>query len=110
MQTLREMQKELKEQLTISCKQNRMVIYPKNEEDYVLLSNKIKAAKVEFHTHSLEKEKPVVSILKGLPPNIFPAEIQEELQSVHNLKVLEVKQFVKKSVMIAVKLNCLFTV
>lgn len=46
----------------------------------------------------MEKEKPVVSILKGLPPNILPAEIQEELQSVHNLKVLEVKQFVKKSV------------
>lgn len=96
--TLKDIQKELKEPLSISCKQNRMIIYPKNEEDYVTLSEKIKAAKVHFHTYSLEKEKPVVSILKGLPPNIKPFEIKEELENSHKLKVSDVKQFVKKAV------------
>lgn len=95
--TLQEMQKELSEKLTINCKSDRMIIYTKNESDYKIMRDKIAAAKVSFHTYSLESEKPVVSILKGLPANITTLEIKEDIKQDSNLKVLEIKQFIKKT-------------
>lgn len=94
--TLKEIQKDCREKLTINFKRDRMIIYTKKEHDYLLMRQKIEAAQVSFHTYSLEKEKSLVSILKGLPANISTFEIKEELQSEHNLHVEEVKQFIKK--------------
>lgn len=94
--TVKDMQKDLKEKLSLVCKQDRVIIYTKNQHDYSVMREKIEAAQVSFHTYSLSTEKPVISILKGLPPNITAPEIKEELENEHKLKVLEVKQFIKK--------------
>lgn len=94
--TIRDMEKDLMDKLSLVCKRDRVIIYCKNEQDYRVMREKIAAAQVEHHTYSLNSEKPVISILKGLPPNVTELEIKEELEQEHNLKVIEVKQFVKK--------------
>lgn len=96
MKTLQEMQKDLSEKISINCKRDRMIIYTKNENDYTILREKITAAQVSYHTYTLDKDKPVVSILKGLPGNISALEIKDEIEREHSLKVTEVKQFIKK--------------
>lgn len=95
-ESLDKMQAELKEDITIKYKLNRVVIYTKNEEDYNKLRAMIVKEKIDYHTYTLAKEKPVVSILKGLPSNVKISEIKAELDEVENLEVLEVKQFIKK--------------
>lgn len=94
--TLQGMQKELKEKLTVVCKKDRMIIYTKSEHDYTVMRKKLEAAQMSFHTYSMGSEKPVVSILKGLPSNISTLEIKEELVNDCKLNDLEVKQFIKK--------------
>lgn len=94
--SLQQMLKESNEKFSMVCKQNRLIIYTKNEHDYAVMRKKIEAAQVSFHTYFLDSEKPIVSILKGLPSNITPLEIKEELENEHELKVLEVKQFIKQ--------------
>ena len=96
--TLNEIQKDLKEKLTINCKRNRMIIYAGSIEDYRVMRQKIEAAKLSYHTYSLDADKPVVSILKGLPDNVTTLEIKDELEKDYKLPVMEVKQFIKKSI------------
>ena len=94
-ETLKDMEKDLKEGLDLRCKNNRIILYTKNEEDYKTVFDKVKAAGVNFHTYTLEKNRPVSSILKGIPPNVTTEEIKKDLSD-NGFTVIEVKQFTKK--------------
>ena len=85
--TLNEIQKDLKEKLSINCKRDRMIIYARTIEDYTIMRQKIEAAKISYHTYSLEANKPVVSILNGLPANASTLEIKEEPENEHQMTV-----------------------
>lgn len=93
--TLNEMKKDLTDEISLKCKSNRIIIYTKNIQDYNKMREKIAAAQVQYHTYSLDSEKPITTILKGLPNNITIEEILQDLAE-KNLQVIEVKQFLKK--------------
>ena len=57
---------ELSEDISLSCKRNRTIIYMKNLADYKIVCKKMSAAEVPYHTYTPQSEKPVFSILKGL--------------------------------------------
>lgn len=65
--------------------------------DYKKVNEKITAAQIPYHTYTPESEKPVTSILKGLAPNITEEKVKNALIE-NQLKVIEVKQFIKKVV------------
>lgn len=94
-QAMKDLRQDLLEDFTLSCKRNRIVIYTKNMSDYQKVSDKIAAAQIPYHTYTPDSEKPVTSILKGLASNITEDEVKNDLKENH-LKVIEVKQFIKK--------------
>lgn len=94
-QTMMDLRKELLEDFSLSCKNNRTIIYTKNMVDYKKVCDKISAAMVSYHTYTPESEKPIRSILKGLASNITEDEVKADLME-KNLRITEVKQFIKK--------------
>ena len=93
-QTLSQMKEDLTDEITLKCKSNRIIFYTKNVQDYKKMKEKITAAQVQYHTYSLDNEKPVTTILKGLPSNITVEEILQDLAE-KKLNVKDVKQFTK---------------
>lgn len=94
-EALKALRKELSEDISLNCKRNRIIIYTKNLEDYKIVREKMSAAEVPYHTYTPQSEKPVFSILKGLASNVSTLEVKTDLLE-KKLKVIEVKQFVKK--------------
>lgn len=94
METLNKIKEEMKEDFVISAKNNRLIIKTKNIDDYNLMLKKVSDSKVEYHTYTIESEKILKLVLKGLAPNIQTDVIKENLIS-NGLKVNVVKQFQK---------------
>lgn len=93
-QTMETLKKDLKEDFLVVTKRDRIIIKTLNVEDYNKVLDTVKSSKIECHTFNLPGTSPLKLILKGLPPNISPEEIKEDLIS-RNFKVRVVKQFVK---------------
>ena len=70
---------------------NRIIVYTKTEDDYQTFIEKIKAAKVKYHTYSFPNKTLIKSVLKGVPANVKPEEIMHDLKNKYNLKMIEVK-------------------
>lgn len=94
-ETFKELRKNLNEDFSLKCKIDIIIIYTRNMADYKKVSDKMSAAQVPYHTYTPDNEKPVTSILKGLATNVSESEVKADLID-KNIKVLEVKQFVKK--------------
>lgn len=95
MATMKQFKSQLSGEISVKMRGSRMIIYTENVSDYQKVLQKVKESKIDFHTYTLENKKQVTSILKGLPTNISPEEIKEELAE-FNLNVIDVKQFIKK--------------
>lgn len=94
--TMKELREELEDDIELKSKPDRIIMYTKNEKDYATVLNRVKAAQIKSHTYTLENKKLVTSIIKGLPVNIAEDDIKLELGE-KNLKVIDVKQFIKKN-------------
>ena len=92
MKTLNLIKENMKSDFDIKAKNNRIIVYTKNEEDYNTFLKETKVAKVDYHTYTFPNKKIIKSILKGVPANVSTDEIYEDLKVKNNLKVLEVKQ------------------
>lgn len=90
------MSKDLDEEISVSVKRNRIVMYTKTLNDYNTLLEKIKAAQIQFHTYTLQDQKPLTSILEGLAPNITEEEVKKDLES-QGSKNIVVKQLSSKT-------------
>lgn len=93
--TLNELSKDLEKGISVSVKRNRIVMYTKTSNDYNTLLAKIKAAQIQFHTYTIQDQKPLMSILKGLAPNITEDEVKSDLER-QGFKNTVVKQFTSK--------------
>ena len=92
---MKELRSELSEDISLNCKRNRTIIYTKNLADYKIVCEKMCVAEVPYHTYTPQSEKPIFSILKGLASNVSELEVKSDLLE-KNLKVIDVKQFIKK--------------
>ena len=92
METLDAIKSELKEDFDVSVRRNRIIIKTKNLEDYNIMIKKVEKSKAEYHTYTLQSEKILKLILKGLAPNI-PADVVKKNLEDAGLKVRNVKQF-----------------
>jgi hypothetical protein len=70
-------------------------MYTKTEEDYRILLQEIKQANISYHTYPLQTEVQPKIALKGIPPTVEIAEIQEELEH-NNLHVVNIRQMVRQ--------------
>lgn len=93
--TLNSMSKHLEKGISLNVKKNRIVMYTQTHNDYNRLLEKIKAAQIQFHTYTVEDQKPLTSILKGLAPNITEDEVKKDLET-QGFKNTVVKQFIGK--------------
>lgn len=93
--TLNNILKDLEKGISINVKRNRIMMYTKTLNDYNKLLEKIKAALIQFHTYTVQDQKPLTSILKGLAPNITEEEVKEDLKSQGFINTV-VKQFTSK--------------
>lgn len=92
--TLKEMTNGLIENLNIKSKRNRLLLYTYTLEDYNQVKEILIATNTQFHTYTVQDRSQITSILKGLPANITPEDIKEDLVE-QNMTVVEVKQFNK---------------
>lgn len=94
-QTMKNLSEDLQEDFSFKCNRNSIVIYTKNMNDYKKISEKITAAHVPYYTHTPISEKSVISSLRGLASNITEEDVKTDLTE-KNVKIVEMKQFVKK--------------
>jgi hypothetical protein len=91
----------------VKTKLNKLLLYTKSEGDYSVLLHEIKKANIAFHTYPLPNEVQPRVALKGIPPNVDVAEIQDELEQ-KNLKVEKIRPIVQMDKLTAqIKLNVL---
>ena len=95
MKTLDLIKASMKADFDIKAKNNRIIVYTKNKEDYHTFIEKIKTSNVDYHTYTLPDKKVVKSILKGVPVNVTTKEIYDDLKVKNNLNVLDVKQLTR---------------
>lgn len=85
----------LKENFQYKYANGKTSFYTNNEEDYKKLKEYLSEKKFQFHTFTLNSEKLVKLVLKGLPPTITIDEIKEELKDL-NFNVEKIYQLSKK--------------
>jgi hypothetical protein len=69
-QTLKTLNEKLSSPVEIKTKQNRLLLFTKNEIDYEVLLREIQQAKLAYHTYPLPHARQPRVTLKGLPPNV----------------------------------------
>ena len=95
-ETLKKLQALLKNPLSIKSKNNRTILYTQTLDDYKIVKKEISESNVEYHTYSIEADKELKLVLKGLPPNVTIEEITEDLQS-KNINPVKITQVKKKT-------------
>jgi hypothetical protein len=78
----------------VKTKTNRLLLYTKSEGDYSVLLQEIKKANIAFHTYPLPTEVQPRVALKGIPPTVDVAEIQDQLPQ-KRLNVVKIRQIVR---------------
>lgn len=94
-ETLDNLQKQLMEELEIRSKKDRLIIKTKNLNDYKKVLDFVVKSEVQYHTYTLNSEKIVRLVLRGVAINVTEIEIQEDLKSM-NFEIIKVKQLSKK--------------
>ena len=96
--TIKAVNAKLASPVEVKTKLNRLLLYTKSEGDYSVLLHEIKQANIAFHTYPLPNEVQPRVALKGIPPNVHVAEIQDELEQ-KNLKVEKITAQIKLNVL-----------
>jgi hypothetical protein len=92
--TIQAVNEKLTSPVEVKTKTNRLLLYTKSEGDYSVLLQEIKKVNIAFHTYPLPtKVQPRVA-LKGIPPTVDVAEIQDELEQ-KRLNVVKIRQIVR---------------
>lgn len=82
-------------EVDVRSQNNRTVFRAKSTEDFHKIKEFLQKNKYTYITHTPSDEKPLHMVLKGLPPDTDPQDIQDELSELQ-FKVLKVTSFKKK--------------
>lgn len=93
--TISELEKRLNEELTLKFKGKRIIILTSNLIDYNYVKGQLDESNIQYTTKTPLNERELKLIIRNLPPNITPVEIEEDLKS-KQLPVLKVAQITKK--------------
>ncbi|KAI5713820.1 hypothetical protein M8J76_016549 [Diaphorina citri] len=88
------LKKQLKENFEYKYRLGKTHFYTHSEEDFKLLKTYLTEKQFQFHTFTLQTEKLVKIVLRGLPPTISEDDIKEELNDLGH-KVEKVHQLSK---------------
>lgn len=95
MESIKKIKEQLKDEISIKYRGNRIIMQTKIKEDYVTLKKIIQDAQFDFHTYTPRDEQEHKLVIKNLPPSISTDEVFESLQE-QNIQVKKVTQFFKK--------------
>ena len=95
-ETLKNIQGLIKNQLSVKCKNNRVIFFTQTVEDYEKIKSEIAKSETEYHTYSLSSDKETRMVLKGIASNVTDQEILEDLQN-KSIRPTKVLQLTKKT-------------
>lgn len=84
----------LKSEFFVKNKRDRVIFFTTSKEDHNSLKALFRSQGLEFHTYTLKDERKPCLVLKGLPSNISPDEIKNDLNG--HLEIENIVQFEKK--------------
>lgn len=94
-QTFNKLREQLTAEFDIKYKGDRIIILTKNIIDYKTVLEKPKENNLDHHTYTVNEERPVRMVLRNVPPNILPEEIERDINAA-NLTATRIVQMSKK--------------
>lgn len=93
--SLKTINQKLSAPLEVKTKKDRLILYPKTSDDYNLLLNEVKSTNLPYHTYPLKEAIQPRFVVKGLPPNLTIAEIEEDFKEKYNVTPVQISQLTK---------------
>lgn len=94
-ETLKALRAKCKKDFSVKFRGNRLLFLPATKDDYNVILNEVRGAKLECHTYTSKDDAYKTVVLRNIPPNITPTEIIEDLKE-KNLNAIKVLQMKKK--------------